>query len=36
MIYCNEKKRVDELTAKLREKNFTVSCMVSEKFLGNS
>jgi len=27
IIYCNTKKRVDELTGKMREKNFTVSAM---------
>jgi len=27
IIYCNTKKRVDELTAKMREKQFTVSAM---------
>jgi translation initiation factor 4A len=28
IIYCNKKQRVDELTGKMKEKNFTVSSMV--------
>jgi len=27
IIYCNTKKKVDELTAKMRENSFTVSAM---------
>jgi len=27
IMYCNKKQRVDELTEKLKEKNFTVSSM---------
>jgi len=27
IIYCNKKQRVDELTTKLKDKNFTLSCM---------
>ncbi len=29
-MYCNKKQRVDELTEKLKEKNFTVSSLHGE------
>jgi len=34
-MYCNKKQRVDELTEKLKEKNFTVSSLVRNFGLRN-